>query len=184
MNCRKVLLLKQGVKIFAEQGFEGLIITNLEKQSGVRKGSFFEFFDTKEKFAKDCYLFVVEELLTSNTEYISKLEEELSFEEICRKVWFNTIAWWLNEIEAFNFFQKFKCSKYYLDNAEFVLEIAQPYVEFGSIGQKKGLLKDMPSDFLYELVLIQILNTVRYIQRLGYQAKSQFQQFLYRSMLF
>lgn len=165
MNYKKILLLKEGVKIFAENGFENLIIKDLEKQSGVRKGSFFEFFDTTEKFAKECYIFVVDKLLTSNTEYISKLEKELSFEEISKKVWFNTIAWWLNENESFIFFQKFKCSKYYLENPEFVLEVSKPYIEFGTIGQKKGFLKDMPSDFLYELVLIQILNTVRYIQR-------------------
>lgn len=165
MNYKKILLLKEGVKIFSEKGFEDLVIKDIEKKAGIRKGTFFEFFDTKEKFAKDCYIFVVSKLLKSNTAYISKLEKELTFEEISREVWFNTIAWWLNEKESFYFFEKFKCCKYYLENSEFIMEASQPYIEFAEIGQKKEHIKDMPTDFLYELVLIQILNTVRYIEK-------------------
>jgi AcrR family transcriptional regulator len=165
MNYKKILLLKEGVEIFSKYGFDNLVIKDLEKQAGIRKGTFFEYFDTTEKFAKDCYIFVVAKLLKSNTEYISKLDKELPFEEISRKVWFNTIGWWLNEKESFHFFEKFKCCKYYLENSEFIIEASNPYIEFAEYGQKKGHLKDMPTDFLYELVLIQILNTVRYIEK-------------------
>lgn len=165
MNYKKILLLKEGIKTFGEKGFEDLRVPELEKRAGIRKGSFFEFFDTTEKFAKECYLYVVEKLLNSNTQYISKLEKGLTFEEISRKVWFNTIAWWLNELESFHFFQKFKCSKYYLEDPEFILEASRPYIDFSDIGRKNGLIKNMPPDFMYELVLMQIMNTVQYIKR-------------------
>lgn len=165
MNYKKILLLKEGIKIFGNKGFEDLRVRDLERGAEIRKGTFFEFFDTTEKFAKECYLYVVDRLLKSNIEYISKLDKELSFEEISKKVWFNTIAWWLNEKEAFLFFQKFKCSKYYMEDPEFVLEASKTYIEFSEIGQKNGLIKVMPSDFLYELVLNQIMNTVLYIIR-------------------
>jgi AcrR family transcriptional regulator len=165
MNYKEILLIKEGIKIFGEKGFEDFRITNLEKRAGTRKGTFFEFFDTTEKFAKGCYLYVADKMLISNIEYISKLENELSFDEISKKVWFNTIAWWLHEIESFHFIQKFKSSKYYLDDPDFILEASKPYLDFTEIGQNKGFLKDMPLDFLYELALNQILNTVQYIEK-------------------
>lgn len=165
MNYKEILLIKEGINIFGEKGFDNLRITDLEKQAEVRKGSFFEFFDTTEKFAKECYLYVVEGLLKSNTEYISKLEKELSFTEISKKVWFNTIAWLLNEKESFRFIQQFKCSKYYLENPEFVLKASKPYLDFAEAGQNQKVLKSMPSDFLFELVQNQILTTVEYIKK-------------------
>ncbi|PHR46726.1 MAG: hypothetical protein COA32_09600 [Fluviicola sp.] len=164
MNYKKILLIKEGVKIFGKKGFEDFRPARLEKQAGIRKGTFFEFFDTTEKFAKECCLFTVDKLLKSNTEYISKLEKELSFDEISKEVWFNTIAWWLNENEAFHFFQKFKNTKYYLEDPEFVLEVSQPYLDFIKIGQNNGFIKSMPPDFLYEIASNQILTTVQYIQ--------------------
>ena len=164
MNYKKILLIKEGIKIFGKKGFEDFRPAELEKQAGIRKGTFFEFFDTTEKFAKECCLYIVDKLLKSNTEYISKLEKELSFDEISKEVWFNTIAWWLNEIEAFHFFQKFKNTKYYLEDPEFVLEVSQPYLDFTEIGQNNGFIKSMPSDFLYEIASNQILTTVQYIQ--------------------
>ena len=165
MNYKKILLIKEGLKIFGRQGFENLRIADLEKQAGIRKGSFFEFFDTTEKFARECYLYIVNKLLKSNKEFITKLEKGLSFDEISKNVWFNTIAWLLNEKESFQFIQKFKCSKYYLENPEFILKASQPYIEFSEVGQSKGIIKSMPTDFLYELALNQILTTVEYIKR-------------------
>lgn len=166
MNYKKILLIKEGIKIFGEKGFDNFRIRELEKRAGIRKGSFFEFFDTTEKFAKDCFLYIGDRISKSNTEYISKLDKGLSFEEISKKVWFNTIAWWLNEEEAFDFFLKFKCSKYYLEDTEFVMEVSEAYIELGRVGQNTSLIKMMPLDFLYELVLIQVVNTVIYIRRL------------------
>jgi len=163
MNYKEILLIKEGINIFGENGFEHLRIPDLEKQAGIRKGTFFEFFDTTEKFARECYVYVVEKLLKSNTEYISKLDSQLPFSSISREVWFNTIAWLLNEKESFRFFQHFKCSKYYIENPEFVLNVCKPYLEFAEAGQKNGVLKSMPLDFLYELAQNQILTTVEYI---------------------
>lgn len=163
MNYKEILLIKEGIKVFGEKGFENLRITDLEKEAGIRKGTFFEFFDTTEKFAKECYLYVVNSLLKSNTEYISKLDENLPFTELSKKVWFNTIAWLLSEKECFRFFQTFKSSKYYLENPEFILKASQPYLEFAEAGQSKKFLKSMPIDFLFELTQNQIITTVEYI---------------------
>lgn len=165
MNYKKILLIKEGIKTFGEKGFENLRIADLEKRAGIRKGSFFEFFDTTEKFAKECYLYIVDKLLKSNTEYISKLEKDLSFHKIGKEVWFNTIAWLLNESESFQFIQKFNSSKYYLENPEFVRKISQPYLDFSEVGQNNGFLESMPLDFLYELSQNQVLTTVEYIRK-------------------
>lgn len=165
MHCKKVRLIIEGIKIFADSGFEDFKIKDVEKNARIRKGSFFEVFDTTEQFAKECYLYTVNSLLESNTQYIAKLEKGLTYDEISREVWFNTIAWWLNDIDNYYFFCKFRNSKYYQENLEFIEEAAKPYLDFSTVGLSKGYLKPIPVDFLYELVVVQIMNTVAYIQR-------------------
>ncbi|MEX1191635.1 MAG: hypothetical protein WEA99_06640 [Brumimicrobium sp.] len=160
MNYKETELIKGGIKLFGDKGFDDFNVKELEQLSDVRKGSFFEFFDTPEKFAKDCYKVIVKELLESNREFISSLEDGLSYRELSRKVWFNTIAWWLNNSCGFKFYQQFRSSKYYFEDRNFIIEQSKEYHDFIDYGMKKNELKNMPYDFLYELVVVQILNTV------------------------
>ncbi|MEX2485860.1 MAG: hypothetical protein WED10_14915 [Brumimicrobium sp.] len=164
MNYKEVELIKGGIKLFGDKGFDDFNAKELEQLSDVRKGSFFEFFETPEKFAKDCYIVIVKELLESNREFISNLEDGLSYRELSRKVWFNTIAWWLNNSYSLKFYQQFRCSKYYFEDRSFIVEQSKEYYDFIDYGMKGNELKAMPYDFLYELVVVQILNTVCFIK--------------------
>lgn len=57
-NDKKATMLKCGARLFREQGFAATGVSEITKASGVPKGSFYHYFESKEAFATeiiDCY---------------------------------------------------------------------------------------------------------------------------------
>ncbi|MDX1651549.1 MAG: hypothetical protein R3277_03590 [Brumimicrobium sp.] len=163
MNYKELELIKSGIRFFGIRGFDNFNVRELEEDAQVARGSVFELFETTEKFSRACFSYVMDSLMESNREFVLKLDSTLNFKEMSRKVWFNTLGWWLSHPECFAFYTQFRNSRYYSGDKEFVYQMAIPYLNFIEKGKQTGDLKMINTDFIYEMAATQAVNSVGYI---------------------
>lgn len=165
MNIRKKELIIGGIYIVANQSVFDLNERDIELKANVKRGGLYEMFSSRKEFINHCFFYILDEVFLSNSKYFKMTSKDISIKEKSRGIWFNTIAWWLGHPEMFFFYVKYRSSKYYFENHLLNERNRKPYFLLGQQAVDTGVVKPLPLEFIHELIIAQMLNTVNYIQK-------------------
>ncbi|HLW30456.1 MAG TPA: TetR/AcrR family transcriptional regulator [Brumimicrobium sp.] len=165
MNIRQKELIIGGIHVVANQYFFELNERDVEQKSNTKRGALYESFSSKKDFIDACLNFILNELLQSNNQYLAINSDGKEVKETSRGLWFNSIAWWLGNPDKLVFYKKYLNSKYYIDNKALNTECRMSYFLVGQKAIDSGIFKPLPIEFLHELMIAQMLNTLNYLKK-------------------
>jgi AcrR family transcriptional regulator len=165
MNIHKKELILGGICILANHTTFELSEREIEKKASLKRGALYELFSSKKEFVDHCFFYILDEVLKSNAKHLKLKTKEVPIKERSRSIWFNTIAWWLGHPEMYSFYIKYITSKYYYENEILKGENRKPYFSLGQEALDAGVVKPLPLEFLHELIVAQMLNTLNYINK-------------------
>src|SRR5690554_1094859 len=165
MKMRKKELIVGGINTVANQSFFELDEREVEQNSNTKRGALYENFSSKKEFVNECFFYIISELLKSNSQHLKIEGHEVCIKEKSRNIWFNTIAWWLGNPNMFEFYVKYVSSKYYSENEALNSESRQPYFSLGQQAIDLGVVKSLPIEFIHELIVAQMLNTLNFLKK-------------------
>ncbi|PKR80987.1 hypothetical protein CW751_07420 [Brumimicrobium salinarum] len=165
MKLRKRELIKSGIKNIADHDQFEINEREIEIDANIKRGGLYQYFSTKREFIDHCFNCIIRELLNSNRVLLEERPPDVDIKERSRKVWFNTIAWWLGNPEKYKFYLKYLTSKYYRDNESVNLKNREIYFLEGQQAIQSGFLKNLPLEFAHELIVAQMVNTLQYIHK-------------------
>jgi|GEM_PF-5243882 len=165
MKLRKKELIVSGITTIAQQITFELDEKSIEKNASLKRGALYDEFESKKEFINECFLYIANEVLKSNEACLKLKAHGKSVKEKGRTIWFNTIAWWLSNSEMFAFYLKYLTSRYYFENDKIKSEMRSLYFSFSESGIQAGLIKPLPKEFIHELIVAQMVNTIGYIHK-------------------
>lgn len=78
----KEKLLETGIRLFSEHGYHGTGIKEIVDASGIPKGSFYNYFDSKEEFAAEIVLHYAQMNSARWADYLARGPEDNAFERL------------------------------------------------------------------------------------------------------
>jgi AcrR family transcriptional regulator len=72
MEGRKLELISVAIRLFSEKGYDSTSVEEIAKESGMAKGSFYKYFNSKEDLLLEIFILVPEQIKTGLTKIYSK----------------------------------------------------------------------------------------------------------------
>jgi hypothetical protein len=156
-------------RLFVKQGFHSTPTSAIAREANVANGTLLIntlFKETNRSF------------FTIST---AGVDNENNIKRKVRLLWYNTVKWAMNRPQEFLFLQQYS-------NSPFISQLIQDEtsehsgIYYGLIDQGKdnGLLKDIPTDLMYQLITYQIYGIIQYL----FQHKESRNNSTYLSMAF
>jgi len=146
---KRTALLQAALTLFTRHGFHGTPTSKIAKEAGVATGTLFHYFGTKEELINQLYLAIKQDL---GQGLAAGVTEELTLRGKIRRIWFNFIAWSLDEPKKLFFFNQFSSSPSIsnLTKEEALLQLRFLSNIFEE-GQRQEILKPMPAELLADI---------------------------------
>ena len=148
-------------RLFVKQGIQGTPTASIALEAGVANGTLFHYFKTKDELINALHEDIINSHFMVTT---AGIEEEKSNKRKIRLWWSNTIKWALNRPLDFLFLQQCSitpdCTK---DETSRLHEHRQFFEELIDQGKQKGILKDLPTDIVYQLLTFQMHGLITYL---------------------
>jgi AcrR family transcriptional regulator len=158
---KRILILNTALELFVNQGFHDTPTSLIAKKAGVATGTLFHYFKTKEELINTLYRETKEKFFAITTQNVEKQE---SLKVKVRLLWFNTIEWALACPREFLFIQQFTNSPFITKlTMDEVSEHFKFYYDLIDTGKEKNLVRDIPTDLLYQLSSFQIFGIINYL---------------------
>ena len=146
---KRQALLQAALELFTEYGFHGTPTAKIAQQAGVAAGTLFHYFKTKEELINQLYLEIKEEFREILAEGVVP---ELPLRSKIRRIWENTLRWFLENPTKILFFRQFSASPYItaltkeqgMQHLRFVVELIEE-------GKHQEIVKEMPFDLLFAI---------------------------------
>lgn len=149
------------LKLFTEKGIDNTSTASISKEAGIAVGTLYVYFENKEDLINKLYISLKEESVTVICPDPSQTVLNYDYLE---KLWMNAVEWGINNQDKFKFIAQFQSSPYYTEDVKAIFDSYQKnFVRLikGSIKNKK--LKNLPPDYIFELILTHLVYTVEYI---------------------
>ena len=154
-------IFEVALKLFVEKGIDNTSTSLISKEAGIAAGTLYIYFENKEDLINKLYISLKKESMALVCPDPS--ETSLSFEYL-EKLWMNGVEWGVNNLDKYKFIMQFQSSPY---NTEDIEALFTPYkknlVRLIKGGIKNKKLKDLPPDYIFELILTHFVYTVGYI---------------------
>jgi AcrR family transcriptional regulator len=165
-------------RLFVKQGFHSTPTSAIAREANVANGTLFHYFNTKEELINTLFKETNRSFFTIST---AGVDNENNIKRKVRLLWYNTVKWAMNRPQEFLFLQQYS-------NSPFISQLIQDEtsehsgIYYGLIDQGKdnGLLKDIPTDLMYQLITYQIYGIIQYL----FQHKESRNNSTYLSMAF
>ena len=155
---KKENLLSSALKLFVKNGVMNTSTAEIAKEAGTATGTLFLYFPTKQDLLDQLVLKIGKE----QSEHIDQLlKPSLSARETFFTIWYGTVTWFLENMEAYQYIQQVRDSGMMSESA--VQESNQFFGYYYNAIQKgfqEGSIKDYPlgliGDFLYQDIVAVI----------------------------
>ena len=155
---KKENLLSSALKLFVKNGVMNTSTAEIAKEAGTATGTLFLYFPTKQDLLDQLVLKIGKE----QSEHIDQLlKPSLSARETFFTIWYGTVTWFLENMEAYQYIQQVRDSGMISESA--VQESNQFFGYYYNAIQKgfqEGSIKDYPlgliGDFLYQDIVAVI----------------------------
>ena len=159
-NKRERILLAAR-RLFVKQGFHSTPTSAIAREASVANGTLFHYFNTKEELINTLFKETNKSFFTITT---AGVDNEKNIKHKLRLMWYNTVKWALNRPQEFLFIQQY-------NNSPFISQLTQGEISEHSVlctdlidqGKDKGILKDIPTDLMYQLITYQIYGIINYL---------------------
>jgi len=165
-------ILQGALKLFVEKGIDNTSTSLISKEAGVAAGTLYLYFENKEDLINKLYISVFKEIMDLIDSDSSK--PYLSFDYL-EKLWMDGVEWEVNNLNKYNFILQFRSSPYFTGNIKAIFtEQEKKFIKLikGSIKNKK--FKDLPPDYIFELIFTHFSYTVCYIVRTKSKERKKF----------
>jgi AcrR family transcriptional regulator len=154
-------ILVAALRLFNKEGFEKTATAKISKEAGVATGLLFHYFPSKEELIGAVYLHCKDSMMEA---MLKGFDRSAPFEEMLRSVYRNYLSWAFSPGGEFLFFQQFSDSSYIGERTrESGHERCAPLFEFLAEGIRLGKIRDLGSDYLFELLASMLASTARYL---------------------
>lgn len=159
-NKRDRILLA-AKRLFVQQGFHSTPTSAIAKEANVANGTLFHYFKTKEDLINVLYS---ETQRSYSIIATAGVNDEKTIKRKVRLFWYNTVKWALNRPQDFLLLQQY-------NNSPFISQLTKKeppeYIGFHydliDEGKLKGILKDIPTDLMYQLMAYQLQGFINYL---------------------
>jgi AcrR family transcriptional regulator len=159
-NKRERILLAAR-RLFVKQGFHSTPTSAIAREAGVANGTLFHYFNTKEELINTLYKETNKSVFTISTAGVDK---EKNINRKLRLLWYNTVKWAMNRPQDFLFLQQYSNSPFTSQiTQEKISDHSSLYYDLINQGKDKGILKDIPTDLMYQLITYQIYGIINYL---------------------
>jgi AcrR family transcriptional regulator len=159
-NKRERILLAAR-RLFVKQGFHSTPTSSIAREAGVANGTLFHYFNTKEELINTLYKETNKSVFTISTAGVDK---EKNINRKLRLLWYNTVKWAMNRPQDFLFLQQYSNSPFTSQiTQEKISDHSSLYYDLINQGKDKGILKDIPTDLMYQLITYQIYGIINYL---------------------
>lgn len=155
-------LIKAALKLFVENGVSNTSTAEIAKAASMAAGTLFLYFPTKQALLDELILKIGEE---QSAQVNQLLEPSLSVRETFYTIWYATVHWFLENMDAYLYLQQVRDTG--MISASAVQESAKFFGYYYTAIQKgrdDGSLKPYPldliGDFLYQDI-VAVMNTLR-----------------------
>lgn len=171
-NKRDRILLA-AKRLFVNQGFHNTPTSAIAREANVANGTLFHYFKTKEDLINALYKETRRSFFTIAT---AGVDNEKTIKRKIRLLWYNTVKWALNRPQDFTFLQQYRNSPFLSKlTREEKAEHIGFYHDLIDHGKKKGTLKDIPTELMYQLINYQIYGVLNHLlQHKEYQHNSTY----------
>jgi AcrR family transcriptional regulator len=155
-------ILDAALKLFVEYGFHGTPTSKIASEAGVSNGTLFHYFKTKEELILELFDLAKNEL---NDFLLAKIDANTSLETRAKAVVGQSLYWAMAHPQKFYYIHQIYFSPFM---AQIPVEKYQKYmqlhIDLVSEGQKAGIFKPIPMDFIITLVSNHIYGVYQYLQ--------------------
>ena len=161
IESKRSRILLPARRLFVNQGFHNTPTSAIAMEANVANGTLFHYFKTKEDLINALFKETRRSYFAIAT---AGVDNEKTIKRKVRLLWYNTVKWALNRPQDFLFLQQYR-------NSPFLSQITRDekaeynvfYHDLIDHGKKKGTLKDIPTDLLYQLFNYQIYGVVNHL---------------------
>ena len=154
-------ILEAALKLFVEYGFHGTPTSKIASEAGVSNGTLFHYFKTKEELILALYGVSKSEM---NDFLLDAVDTADDLVTKGKTVVAQSVRWALAHPQKFHYIHQVYFSPY---AAQIPLEDVQKYmklyIELLETGQKEGIIKSLPIDFIISIVSNHIFGIYQYL---------------------
>lgn len=148
-------------RLFVKQGFHNTPTSAIAREASVANGTLFHYFNTKEEL-------IITLFKETNKSFFAiaaaGVDNEKNIKRKIRLLWYNTIKWAMNRPQDFLFIQLYNNSPFISQlSREELSEHSGFYYDLIDQGKAKGLLKDIPTDLMHQLITYQVYGIIYYL---------------------
>lgn len=159
MNSQSIIVNKRdrillaAKRLFVNQGFHNTPTTVIASEAGVANGTLFHYFKTKDDLINTLFREISRTFFLVAT---AGVEHEQTIKRKIRLLYYNSVSWALNRPHDFLFMQQFNHSPFISQlTPKESSDIARFYHDLINQGKTSGILKEIPTDLLYQLLAYQ-----------------------------
>jgi AcrR family transcriptional regulator len=158
---KKEKIIKVALRLFVDNGFHGTPTSKIAQEAGVANGTLFQYFKTKDELVIALYVSVKENM----AEFIEKnTAKSDNVKEVMKSQFLASLFWALDNVVKFRFIQQFHTSPYIGKIEQEVIQSqVMTHLSLIQNGIDKGLIKDLPVDFVYSLISCQTFGVYQYL---------------------
>jgi AcrR family transcriptional regulator len=140
-------------RLFVNQGFHNTPTTAIAIEAGVANGTLFHYFKTKNDLINTLFREISKSFFDVTT---AGVQNEQTIHRKIRLLYYNTVSWALNRPQDFLFVQQFNHSPFISQSTtEETSDLARFYHDLINQGKASGVLKNFPTDLLFQLLTYQ-----------------------------
>lgn len=154
-------ILDASLRLFVEFGFHGTPTSKIAQEAGVANGTLFHYFSTKEDLIIDLY----SDIKNRMTGYLAEnTKEEKSLKDTMKGQYVASLYWALENKTEFRFIEQFNTSPFLsLIAPKEIEKQIKPHLDMLSKGIKDTIIKPMPVDFIYTLIMSHTYGLNQYL---------------------
>ena len=144
-------LIKAGMKLFVEKGFENSSTAQISKEAKVATGTLYLYFKSKEELIDSIYIHVKKNMANA---MFKEINHENDTKDLFKQVWFELMTWGFNNKYESKFLERFYGSTYINNKA--VRQMESVFSRGTTIFErayKEKILKNVPINVLKKLTL-------------------------------
>jgi AcrR family transcriptional regulator len=151
MSDKRDAILRATLQLVSENGFHGTPMSKIAEEAGVSAGIIYHYFENKEDLIDELYRELKIDLAQSMMDGYS---ENLPLHERFRRIWRNTIRYYIDHPRETAFMEQYANSPYMKPEAEAAtVQYFKPILEFMEYARQQGVVKDMSDEMMAAFTL-------------------------------
>lgn len=162
-NSKEKRIFDAALKLFVEKGIDTTSMALISKEAGIAAGTLYLYFENKVDLINKLYISMKKESL--DLMCTDPSASTLSYETL-EKLWVEAVEWGVNNPYAFRFMMQIKSSPY--GNEELEAQFAgyiNNLIRLIKGNIKNKTFKNLPPEYILDLILNHLINTIEYITR-------------------